>query len=346
MAIKKNYLIEKRNILNEIRSNNMTLQELRFFCIYLAKINARNVLTRVVRFPMSDFQKIMELSAINMTQLQYTADTLLGKVVGVTLEDGGGYKRFQLFKEATFFQDEHNDWCIEIDAHDQALPLMFEFKEKYFTYELWNALRLKSSNQLRMYEILKQYEKIGYRVFSIDDLKELLGLKKSDYPRYNSFKSDVLEVCRNALEKYTDIKFTYEPTGKIGRGKKVYSLKFIISRNDNYVKPLSISEFIDIEEFSKADDIKVEAEFHNDRLVFLSDACKNEFSEAEIQVLYNLIIQIIPHSVGDGSQDYQLKIYNHLKHLYDILNLQAERREIKNRFGYFKKMLEGGIIKE
>jgi len=54
--IKKNYLILKRNVLNEIRSNNMTLQELRFFSIYLSKINKdKPAETRVVRFPLDDF---------------------------------------------------------------------------------------------------------------------------------------------------------------------------------------------------------------------------------------------------------------------------------------------------
>ena len=32
---------------------------------------------------------------------------------------------------------------MEINASDDALPLMFDFKNRYFKYELWNALRLK-----------------------------------------------------------------------------------------------------------------------------------------------------------------------------------------------------------
>ena len=43
--IQKNYLIKKRNVLNEIRANNMTMQELRFFSIYLSKINPQNINT-------------------------------------------------------------------------------------------------------------------------------------------------------------------------------------------------------------------------------------------------------------------------------------------------------------
>ena len=86
IGIKGNELIEKRNVLNEIRSSSMTLQELRFFSIYLSKINARDKSTRVVRFPLSDFQKIMELGRMNIQHMKQTTDGLLTKVVNIKNE--------------------------------------------------------------------------------------------------------------------------------------------------------------------------------------------------------------------------------------------------------------------
>ena len=71
MPIDKNNLIEKRNVLNEIRKNSMSLQELRFFSIYLSKINARDVSTRQVFFPLEDFQRIMEFGRLNIQQLYF-----------------------------------------------------------------------------------------------------------------------------------------------------------------------------------------------------------------------------------------------------------------------------------
>jgi plasmid replication initiation protein len=115
---------------------------------------------------------------------------------------------------------------VEIDA----LPLMFEFREHYFTYELWNALSVKSSNQLRMYEVLKQYEKTGCRIIAVDRLKELLGISKDEYPRYDNFKAKVLEPCKQALSMHTDICFEYEPHGCKGRGGKILQLKFTIKK--------------------------------------------------------------------------------------------------------------------
>ena len=120
MTIKKNNLVEKQNILNEIRSKNMTLQELRFFSIYLSKINARDISTRKVIFPLEDFQKIMEFGRLNINQLKNTTDSLLCKIVHLPTERGG-YTSFQLFKECSVDQDEYGNWFVEIDAHDKAL---------------------------------------------------------------------------------------------------------------------------------------------------------------------------------------------------------------------------------
>lgn len=84
---------------------------------------------------------------------------------------------------------------MEINASDDALPLMFEFKNRYFTYELWNALRLKSPNQVRMYEILKQYEKIGTRTLTIKELRNLLGIALMNTNVGNVFVSECLIVA-------------------------------------------------------------------------------------------------------------------------------------------------------
>ena len=89
MSLKNTYIVEKSNVLNEIKSTNMTLQELRFFSIYLAKINARDVSTRRVRFPLSDFQKIMGIGRMNIQHFKTTVNGLLCKVVHIPNDRGG-----------------------------------------------------------------------------------------------------------------------------------------------------------------------------------------------------------------------------------------------------------------
>jgi len=346
MAIKENFLIEKRNVLNEIRANGMTLQELRFFSIYLSKINPRETSTRVVRFSLKEFQRIMEFSShVKIEYIKHVTNSLLCKVVNVPT-DRGGYEGFQLFKRCKVDVDDNGEWYIEIDAHDQALPLMFQFKERYFTYELWNALRLKSSNQLRMYEILKQYEKALERVVSVNELKDLLGIGQEEYARYGDFRTHVLDVCKMALEENTDIKYTYEPTGKKGKGGKILNLKFSIKKNENFMDQLSLAGFIEQRE-SHTFTSGVECEdndegeginyFEQNTYPLMKEACNNEFNQDEIQVLYNFIIKIMPPS---SKGNWQLEAYDYLKRKYDELKWQANRTKINNRFGYLKKIIE------
>jgi hypothetical protein len=335
--IKQDYLVEKRNVLNEIRANGMSLQELRFFSIYLSKINPRDESTRVVRFSLGDFQRIMDFdSHIKIEYIKHVTDSLLCKVVNVPTERGG-YNAFHLFTHCRVDPDENGEWYVEINAHDMALPLMFQFKEKYFTYQLWNALRLKSSNQLRMYEILKQYEKVGRRVIAVQELKSLLGIDEKEYPRYGDFRVHVLEVCRKVLEERTDIKFTYEPAATQGRGRKIISIKFLIEKNDQYTDPLSLEEFIGRHELAGYGQEETEHDIETDNLSFMAEACENEFSPEEVQVLYNLALGFVRYQTGKNNI---LDLYNYLKSKYDELNWRNSRTIIKNRFGYLKKILE------
>ncbi|MFI3261263.1 MAG: RepB family plasmid replication initiator protein, partial [bacterium] len=105
------------------------------------------------------------------------------------------------------------------------------------------CLRLKSVNQVRMYEILKQYEttKDKSRTLSIEDLKDMLGIDKKEYPVWQDFKTKVLEVCKKALKENTDIYFEYEP---IKKGRKFVAIKFLIFKNKDYKDPLQLDEFI------------------------------------------------------------------------------------------------------
>lgn len=244
----ENLTVQKRNILNELHSNNMTLQELRFFSIYLAKIDSRDSSSKKVIFQIDDFQKIMELGRLNIKQLKDNTDSLLRKIVHIP-EEKGGYLAFSLFKRCRVYRDDYNQWFIEIEASDDALPMMFDFKDRFFQYHLWNVLSLKSSNQIRMYEILKQYEKIGKKEYDIEELKALLGIEQSEYTGrngMNDFKKRVLDSCKNALKENTDICYTYAK-GKSGKGGKWLSIVFHIEKNTEYKDKLSLSEFIDLQ---------------------------------------------------------------------------------------------------
>ena len=281
-------IIEKRNVLNEIRASNLTLQELRFFSIYLSKINPRDENTRSVKFPFADFKKIMDFGKLNIQQLKNSADSILGKKVFIPLESGG-FEGIVLFDKCKVDKNSNGEWFVEISASNAAMPLMFDFKERYFRYELWNALRLKSPNQLRMYAILKQYQNLGKREISVKDLRELLGISDTEYSSrtgWSDFKKGVLDSCQKALKEITDISYTYE-RGKTGTGGKWLTIIFHISKNVPVNTQMTlfeseIAEYIDLKKV-KGNDSEENAERLSPELqnmiLFADDLTKNDVKE-------------------------------------------------------------------
>lgn len=347
--IKENYIVKKRNVLNELRANNLTLQQLRFFSIYLSKIDSENIESRKVKFSIMDFQTIMDMKKIKIEYMKDVTNGLLSKIVNVPNERGG-YSGFQLFKKCIVDTDE-NGWFIEIDAHDDALPLMFEFKNKYFTYRLWNALQLKSSNQIRMYEILKQYEKIGYRIVSLEELRGLLGIEKNEYKVYKDFRRRVLDSCQQALEENTDIKFTYEPYGSKGPGGKVISLKFTIESNGKHKDPLLLEDFI---EKYNLETIEEKNTDENDFISFLQEACckngseKSEFSRAEMEEILSALVKVPKSLLPENPMTDKLEIrrFDYLKEKYIRMNRISEKEEIKSKVSYMIAMIKKDFEKE
>ena len=366
--IKGTELVEKRNILNEIRQNNMTLQQLRFFSIYLSKINARDLSTRIVRFPLADFQKIMGLGKMNIQNFRNTVDSLLLNVIHIP-NAIGGMDAFTLFTNCSLGKDENNKWFVEINANDKALPLMFDFKSHYFTYQLWNALQLKSANQIRMYEILKQYEHLGKREIAVLELRELLGIAPNEYQRWERFRTKVLDSCQKALAENTDICFTYEK-GRSGTGGKWLSIVFHIKKNENYVDRLSLKDFIDLQpeqqiiegiatEISepepelqpqkqqskpkqkqnfvdKEDEEENELGWKNPHMGLYRASCDDEFSADETALL---VLNIDANQLPENQFGVPVAKAQYLQRKYLEMKYEAKQRPIKNRFKYLLKMI-------
>ena len=350
-TLKDTYKVTKHNALNEMRANNMTMQELRLFSVYLSKINPQDSKTRHVRFSLAEFQAIMELGRMNVAYYKKVAENLLGKVITLTTKYGG-FDAFTLFSRFKLDADESGEWHIDIIANDDAMPLLFEFKGNYFKYELWNALRLKGPNQLRLYEILKQYEKTGYRIVPILDLRHWLGINDDEYPLYSDFRRAVLEPCKKVISKNTDIAFTYESHKKGAKGK-ILELKFNIQKNTSHKDPLTLREFVELNSHNivgsgqlnlnniDSDDTAelLDAGLitkKEDKLIFLRDAVNSEFTIKQIMILYDIVIRDMPHlSRGEMWRE----CYHHFMSKYNYMKEKESKGEIKKPFGYLKSII-------
>ena len=116
---------------------------------------------------------------------------------------------------------------IKISFHPKMKPYLLQLKSQFTMYDVRNILKLPSVYSIRIYELLKQYERIGKRTIEISELKEMLGITE-EYPLYANFKQRVISKAQRDLKKHTDISFTFK---QIKKGRAVHKLTFFITEN-------------------------------------------------------------------------------------------------------------------
>ena len=142
---------------------------------------------------------------------------------------------------------------VKLSFDPKLKPFLLQLKNRFTKYQLKNIVQLRSQFSIRIYELLKQYEGIGKRDFSIFDLREVLGIGESQYKLYSDFKRKVILIAQEELAEKTDISFDFEEI-KVGRG--VGKIRFIIGHNakneilDNFVTDALISAEAQLDELS------------------------------------------------------------------------------------------------
>jgi hypothetical protein len=128
---------------------------------------------------------------------------------------------------------ETNTSEISFELNPNLKPLIIDLSLGYTSYYIENILRLDSSYSTRIYQLLKQYESIGFRTISIIDLKYFLSISKDKYKKYNDFKKKVIIPTQKEIKQKTDIYFTFK---EIKTGRKITSIKFIIFENKKIIE--------------------------------------------------------------------------------------------------------------
>lgn len=230
--------VKKSNILNELRNANASLVEYRLFCVYLAHL-PMNSEDNVVTFSLADYARIAGLGRPRYEDLEAQSKELI-KLSAMIRNPDGGFSNRPLFADFTLFRED-DQWMVSMECSQKIAPMIREQKGRFLRYKLYNTIYLKSYNQQRMYELLKQYEKIGVRTEDLTDLRAYLSVGENEYSIWGDFSQKVLKVAQKALKENTDICFEYEPVKK---GRKVVAVRFEISKNIDFKDPMEMDKFL------------------------------------------------------------------------------------------------------
>jgi plasmid replication initiation protein len=104
-------------------------------------------------------------------------------------------------------------------------PYLLQLKGNFTCSKLEMLLSFKSQYTMRVYTLLKQYESLKGREIDLQQLRDLLGIGKDQYKRYNDFKKDILESTQKELKVKADLYFEFD---EIKYGRRVGAIRFRI----------------------------------------------------------------------------------------------------------------------
>ncbi len=229
-------LVKKANKLVESRYK-FDIWETRVFLSVLSQINREDEDLKVYRIWYKDLIKSFGLkSSQSYGFLRDAAKGLMRKVFYVTNIENGQKREteYHIIRTVNYLSEGEkggdNQEFIDITIDTEMKPLLLQLGNNYkgikgegFTaYDLRNITKL-GAYHIRIYELLKQYQRIGKRTLRVEEIKRMLEIK-NEYPRFANLNQKVIIPSIDAINKYTDLKvYTVE---KIKEGRKIAALYF------------------------------------------------------------------------------------------------------------------------
>lgn len=226
----ENKLVVKSNDLIQARYD-LTLNQQKVILYAASKLDRDNKEFDIIELDIQEFNNLLNIKGNRYEELREVVRELRKKEIIIQTDD----KEFITgwLSSITFHK---NIGKISLKFDDGLIPYLLQLKEQFTRYQIKNILYLSNKHSIRIYELLKQYETIGKRTFTVEDIKKLL-LLENQYDRFHDFERFVLKTTMEEINEYTDIIISYK---KIKKGRAIDSIQYTIKakKNNDYIKYL------------------------------------------------------------------------------------------------------------
>jgi plasmid replication initiation protein len=320
MSEKKDKINDNQSVRLVRKSNNLVegkyrfdIWEMRVFTKMLTMILPNDEDFKEYRIYLREVIEDFNLSADKQSYklLKEGAVKLMKKEIKIIRDTDEGEKEFLTYIAVGLdsFTSKTQGSYVDISFHPKMKPFLLQLQTQFLMYDVRNILQLQSSYSVRIYELLKQYEKIGKRTFTVDDLKETLSVTDK-YPLYANFKQRIIMKAQEDLEAFTDIRFTFE---EIKRGRSIHSIIFTIKSNKSIVEERNI----------------------------LNPIVTNLFHESESQTeVFNLVREFPGVNQNTVNEWFSKYSQQYITERINVLLKQINKgKDIKNPMGYLQKLM-------
>jgi len=221
-------LVTQSNCLVEARYS-LTLYEQRLVLIMISMIEPSDEDFKDYVLKVSDFRDLLGLKNKNLySQIKLVLKKLIERSLFIPLED----KSYLMSNWISDAEYKSNEGIVLLSLSKKLKPYLLHLKNNFTKQRLNMVIQFNGFYTIRIYTLLKQYEKIGKRVFDLAEFRLILGIEKNKYILFANLKARTVMQAKKEFDKkdksgyfLSDINFNLE-TMKTGR--KITHLKFII----------------------------------------------------------------------------------------------------------------------
>ena len=223
---KRNYTRQQSVIINARYA--LTQNEIDIVLVLLTAIHKEDKDFKTYEFTMPELESRTGRQW-NSTQLKATIKGLMSKPLELPNDSRLGWEIVNWFSYFSY----NGDGIISCRFEKALKPYLIDIQGRMILGDVRHLLPMKSSYSKRVYLLLKEYSKFGVRKFDVEELMDILKVPKSYKEKYNKFKTTVLQRAEQDINKFTDLKVSFDET-KVRR--KVTEITFHIKKNDEDLK--------------------------------------------------------------------------------------------------------------
>ena len=219
-SIPSSLIVTQSNQLVEARYN-LSLGEQRLILAMIAKIQPDDEDFKPYRISigeLADFLGVAKGSAYH--ECKKITKSLLGRVLEIT--ESGRLLQTGWVSSADYID---GTGMVNLSFDPLLKPYLLQLKGNFTSCKFEMLLSFKSQYTMRVYTLLKQYDRLKEREIELCQLREMLGLRKDQYKLYANFKTDLLKPVQDELKDKSDLYFEFD---EIKYGRRVGAIRFRI----------------------------------------------------------------------------------------------------------------------
>ncbi len=224
ILLPKSLIVTQSNHLVQARYN-LSLAEQRLVLTMISKIQPDDEDFKPYRISVNELAEFLGIAKGSAyKECKKTTENLLKRVLSIEEEDG--LLQTNWVSSAKYID---GSGMVNLSFDPLLKPYLLQLKSNFTSCKLEMLLSFNSQYTVRMYTLLKQYEKLKVREIELEQLREMLGILKDQHVEYSNFKNNILKITQKELNEKADLYFEFD---EIKYGRRVGAIRFnIITKN-------------------------------------------------------------------------------------------------------------------